>query len=216
MSLRSSKEGRSRGAMRAQGWNTMQRAHTRDSFQTIPLLGQPRPLIIPMTTTPPTTTTPTTPSRQNIFEQVSTPLDNLAERDNMTTQVCRDCAVFKGESCSPSHDQPPWEITSIPSHLAGATTTTRMSAWLWQDAITGTTYIASVTTSMSLFSLGPASMAGDHPTATLENVTDMENWGQLLPLLPDPTSLNHFNSVADVSNTVCLLNIEWVRDILYC
>ena len=69
----------------------------------------------------------------------------------------------------------PCEITSTPSLLAGATTTTRISAQLWQDAVTGTTYINSVTTSMSLFSLGPASMVGDHPTATLEDVINMEN-----------------------------------------
>ena len=39
----------------------------------------------------------------------------------------------------------------------------------------GTTYIDSVTTSMSLISLGPPTMVGDHPTATLEDVTDREN-----------------------------------------
>ena len=39
----------------------------------------------------------------------------------------------------------------------------------------GTTYIDFVTTSMSLISLAPASMVGDHPTATLEDVTNMEN-----------------------------------------
>ena len=39
----------------------------------------------------------------------------------------------------------------------------------------GATYIDSVTTSMSLVSLGPASMAGDYPMANLEGVTDTEN-----------------------------------------
>ena len=39
----------------------------------------------------------------------------------------------------------------------------------------GTTYINCVTTSMSLISLDPASMVGDHPMANLDDVTDMEN-----------------------------------------
>ena len=56
----------------------------------------------------------------------------------------------------------------------------------------GTTYIDSMTTSMSLIILVLASMAGDGPKATLEDVTDRENWGQILPPLPNPTSLNQF------------------------
>ena len=39
----------------------------------------------------------------------------------------------------------------------------------------GITYIDSVTTSLSLISLGPASMVVDYPTATLEDVTNAEN-----------------------------------------
>ena len=52
---------------------------------------------------------------------------------------------------------------------------TRMSTSLWQDATMGTTYIDSVTTSMSPISMGPASMVGDCPMATLKDVTDIEN-----------------------------------------
>ena len=39
----------------------------------------------------------------------------------------------------------------------------------------GTTYIDSMTTSVSLVSLGPASMVVDYPMATQEDVTDAEN-----------------------------------------
>ena len=52
---------------------------------------------------------------------------------------------------------------------------TMTSTWLWQDTMMGTTYIDSMTTSMSLVSLGPAPMVVDHPMTTLEDVTDVED-----------------------------------------
>ena len=85
----------------------MQRAHLMDSYQTTPLPRSPRSLIIPMTTTAPTTSTPTTPSRQTIFEQVSTLPDKLAEKKIATTWFCGDCTVLKGQPHSSRHDQPP-------------------------------------------------------------------------------------------------------------
>ena len=63
-SSRSSKEGGEevQEATRGWGWNTMQRACPRGSFQTTPFLGHSRPLIIPLTTMVATTSTPLPPA----------------------------------------------------------------------------------------------------------------------------------------------------------
>ena len=59
----------------------------------------------------------------------------------------------------------------------GTPMATVMSMCLGQDAMMGTTYVDMVTASMSLMSLGPIPMTLDHPTATLEDVTEQESEG---------------------------------------
>ena len=71
-------------------------------------------------------------------------------------------------------DLPPRLATS-PGLSAGTTMSTMMSTCLQQDTMMGATYVDTMTASMSLISLGPTPMAGDHPMATLEDVTESED-----------------------------------------
>ena len=59
--------------------------------------------------------------------------------------------------------------------FGGTAMATMMSTQLQQDAMTGTTYINSMMTSMSLVSLELAPMVVDHPMATLEDVMNVED-----------------------------------------
>ena len=69
---------------------------------------------------------------------------------------------------------PPVPTTS-PGLLVGTAMATMMSMWLQQDTMMGTTYVDTVTASMSLVILGPTTMVVDCPTATLEDVTEWES-----------------------------------------
>ena len=60
------------------------------------------------------------------------------------------------------------EMTTSPGLLAGTTMATMTSMQMWQDAVTGTTYVDTVMASMSLVSLGSTPMAVDHPVPALE------------------------------------------------
>ena len=71
-------------------------------------------------------------------------------------------------------DLPPVLATS-PGLLAGTAVATMMYMWLQQDSMMGDTYVDTVTASMSLINLGPTPMVVDHPTATLEDVTEQES-----------------------------------------
>ena len=93
-SSRSFKEGgeKLQGATRVQDQNMMQRAHPRGSFQTTPLLGCSRPLVVPSTTMVATTSHPTTPGRQTIFDWVSKPPDKPVEEKSTQLVLQRLCS----------------------------------------------------------------------------------------------------------------------------
>ena len=178
--------------MRVWGWNPKQRAYPRGSFWTAPLLGHSRPLTT-HDCNGPNYLYPYYSSRQTIFEWESSPPEKFAEKKITWPPSFMEIVQSLRESPTPQvTTNLPWETILIPNLLVGATTTTKLSAWLQQVTITGVTYIDFVTTSMSLFSLSLASMGSDCPMATLEDVTDMEDWGQLSPLLFNPANFDHF------------------------
>ena len=49
-----------------------------------------------------------------------------------------------------------------------------ISTWMWQDMVTGVTYLDTVMVSMSLVSLGATPMAVDHPMPALEDSTELD------------------------------------------
>ena len=52
--------------------------------------------------------------------------------------------------------------------------TTMTSTWVWQDAATGTTYLDTITSSMSLVSLGSTTTMGDYPMPAIGDLIDSD------------------------------------------
>ena len=109
----------------------------------------------------------------------------------------------------------PQERTSAWSLLVGAAMMITMSMWLWQEARSDITYIDSVTASMSLTSLGSAPIMVDHPRATLEDVTDVEDWRPFLPLPLDVISTNCHTHVKLCSRSHYNPRVTAISGILY-
>ena len=66
----------------------------------------------------------------------------------------------------------PPELVAPQSLLAGTAVATMMSTQLWQDVVTGTTYLDMVTTFLNLVSLRVTPTVVDHPMSTLEGWED--------------------------------------------
>ena len=94
---------------------------------------------------------------------------------DVTTQTCQNCQVLVGRWHTPHNYWPPTGAGNFTRFLVGTTMATMLSMWLWQDTMMGTTYVDTMTASMSLVSLGPTPMAVGCPTATLEDVTEWES-----------------------------------------
>ena len=69
----------------------------------------------------------------------------------------------------------PLMLATSPGLSVGTAMAIMMLMWLCQDSMMGATFVDTVTTSLSLMNLGPTPMVVDHPTATLEDVTEWES-----------------------------------------
>ena len=110
------------------------------------------------------------------MQQVKTPLGSPAAQKLMHQSRFADIprSLWGDQTLCITINVPLVLATSL-GLLAGTTMATMMFMWLWQDIMMGTTYVDTVTASMSLISLGPTPMAGDHPMATLEDVTEWKS-----------------------------------------
>ena len=80
----------------------------------------------------------------------------------------------------------PQELTTTQVFLVGTTMTIMISKWVWQDVVTGITYLDTVMASMSLVSLGSTPMVIDHLVPALENLIDLDKMWSTLVVCPSP------------------------------
>ena len=124
--------------------------------------------------------------------QKQTPPPGFAEiaqssRDNKSPQTTVNIAQkqmppsgFMAVAKSLGEGKPPWMSVKIlqemaaPGFIVGSAMTTMMTTQIHQDEMTGVTYMDTVTVSMGLINLGTPLMVGDHPTPTIEDVTNTD------------------------------------------
>ena len=148
------------------------------SISTIPFLGCSKHLIIPATGTA-STPNYSWPADQ-CTKYVHTVGENTPRKPHCmkaddTTWICQNCQVLTGRQITPHNCQPPTSADNFTRPFGRDCHVTMMSMWLQQDTMIDTTYVDTVTTCMSVVSLRPDPMVMDHPTATLEDVTEQES-----------------------------------------